>query len=146
MDPSMMSGFADMLKNPAMMKTMEDMMKNPDIMSNAMNMMKDPSIQNMFSGIPSDNLTEQELELELEENSDNDLEFNVGEIVLIDGLNNDMYNNQNGIIKYYNINTSRYAVFIEELDKTISIKEDNLTKKDKEIYCVPIDKDIIEVN
>ena len=141
MDPSMLSGMSDMFKNPDMMKSMEEMMKNPEIMNSAMKMMNDPNMMNMFGGLgnmggqpQSEDATQENNEesqdneesndgsVEVEENT----EFSEGDIVLIVGLKNDTYNNNNGVVRMYNTSTGRYNVFIESLDKVIALKPENL--------------------
>jgi hypothetical protein len=156
MDSSMFAGMGDMFKNPEMMKSMEEMMKNPDIMSNAMKMMSDPSMQNMFGGmgaeapdsdaVEGEHIQAEEVELESDDNIYDDLDFIVNEEVFISGLKTDTYNNKLGVIRNYNPDTIRYVVFIEEMAKTISVKPENITKKETEIVCEPAAEETIEVD
>ena len=130
----MLAGMSEMFKNPDMMKSMEEMMKNPEIMNSAMKMMNDPNMMNMFGGLgnmggqpQSEDCTQENEEsndgsVEVEENT----EFSEGDTVLIVGLKNDTYNNNNGIVRMYNTSSGRYNVFIESLDKVIAIKPENL--------------------
>jgi hypothetical protein len=105
MDPNLMSGMADFMKNPEMMKAAMDMLKNnPGMMEQMMNMGKSPS------------------------NNLEDTEYNYDDKVIISGLKNDTYNNKSGVIRKYNIETSRYDIFISELDKSVSIKESNFIR------------------
>ena len=154
MDPNMFGNMSEMFKNPEMMKSMEEMMKNPDIMSNAMKMMSDPSIMNMFGGMggsnPETETTEQNTDpaspLEEQENLFDGLDFMVNDEVLISGLKTDTYNNQIGVIRNYNPDTTRYEVFIEELDKSISIKPENITKQNTEENVTEQQSETIEVD
>ena len=105
MDPNLMSGMGDFMKNPEMMKGMMDMLQNnPGMMEQMMNMGKSPS------------------------NNLEDTEYNYDDKVIISGLKNDTYNNKSGVIRKYNIETSRYDIFISELDKSVSIKESNFIR------------------
>ena len=107
MDPNLMSGMGDFMKNPEMMKGMMDMLQNnPGMMEQMMNMGKSPS------------------------NNLEDTEYNYDDKVTITGLltKGDTYNNKSGVIRKYNMETSRYDIFISELDKSISIKESNFVR------------------
>ena len=107
MDPNLMSGMGDFMKNPEMMKGMMDMLQNnPGMMEQMMNMGKSPS------------------------NNLEDTEYNYDDKVTITGLitKGDTYNNKSGVIRKYNTETSRYDIFISELDKSISIKESNFIR------------------
>ena len=107
MDPNLMSGMGDSMKNPEMMKGMMDMLQNnPGMMEQMMNMGKSPS------------------------NNLEDTEYNYDDKVTITGLitKGDTYNNKSGVIRKYNTETSRYDIFISELDKSISIKESNFVR------------------
>ena len=154
----MLASMGEMFKNPDMMKSMEEMMKNPDIMSNAMKMMNEPGMKNLFSGMPesvdmpdfpeSIDVAEEEDEYvsESDDNLYDDLDFIVNEEVFISGLKTDTYNNKLGVIRNYNPDTIRYVVFIEEMAKTISVKPENITKKETEIVCEPAAEETIEVD
>ena len=127
----MLAGMSEMFKNPDMMKSMEEMMKNPEIMNSAMKMMNDPNMMNMFGGLGNMG-NQQQTQTENEESNDGSVEveenteFSEGDTVLIVGLKNDTYNNNNGIVRMYNTSSGRYNVFIESLDKVIAIKPENL--------------------
>merc|ERR1711991_1154799 len=86
-------------------------------------MMNDPNMMKMFGGLG--NMANQQLEENNEvqdesidvDNDDNEIyEFTEGDSVFITGLKNDLYNNNN----------NRYNVFIESMDKVISLKAENL--------------------
>jgi len=116
MDPNLMSGMGDFMKNPEMMKGMMDMLQNnPGMMDQMMNMGKSPS------------------------NNLEDTEYNYDDKVTITGLTNDTYNNKSGLIRKYNMETSRYDILIGELDKSISIKESNFVRD-----LVSTDQDHVE--
>ena len=86
MDPNLMSGMGDFMKNPEMMKGMMDMLQNnPGMMEQMMNMGKSPS------------------------NNLEDTEYNYDDKVTITGLitKGDTYNNKSGVIRKYNTETSR---------------------------------------
>ena len=95
MDPNLMSGMGDFMKNPEMMKAAMDMLQNnPGMMEQMMNMGKPPS------------------------NNLEDTEYNYNDKVTISGLlaqGSETYNNKSGVIRKYNMETSRYDIFISEL-------------------------------
>lgn len=110
MDPNLLSGLGDFMKNPEMMKQAMDMLKNnPGMMENIMNMSKQPQNNNL-----------------------DDTPYNLDDVVLIHSLKNEDYNNQTAHIKQYNPETLRYEIDLKDMDKTISIKADNfrLTEQD----------------
>jgi len=134
-DPNMMNSMSDMMKNPEMLKQMEDMMKNPDIMGNAMKMMNDPSMANLFGGnMP--NLNEENTDENTEEsnccnNGDcaeekNDTKFSKDDQVKLVNLKSETYNGQECIIRGYDCSNNRYSVFVNSMDKVISVKEENI--------------------
>ena len=129
----MLAGMSDMFKNPDMMKSMEEMMKNPEIVNNAMKMMNYPNMMKMFGGLGNmaNQQSEENNEVQDEsidvDNDDNEIyEFTEGDSVFITGLKNDLYNNKNGVVECYNSDNNRYNVFIESMDKVISLKAENL--------------------
>jgi len=162
MDPNMLSG--EMFNNPDMMKSMQEMMKNPDIMCNAMKMMGDPNMRNLFSGLgglattdasestegehiqaeevdddddhDQDQDQDQDQDDDDDDHDDDDDDFSINEEICISGLKKNTYNNKRGVIKTYNPVTLRYQVYVEEIDKTISIKPENITKKDTTVSDV----------
>ena len=111
MDPNMMAGMGDFLKNPEMMKSAMDMLKNnPGMMEQMMNMGK----QFSNSKKNPDNLEQ--------------TDYKCDDPVTIQGLKSDTYNNQHGIIKRYNPETTRYEIYLSDLDKTVSIKQNNFIR------------------
>jgi hypothetical protein len=148
MDPNLMS---QMFSNPDTMKSMEEMMQNPDIMENAMKMMSNPDIMKMFGGAnggmpdmasmfggggggggvgdeSEPNLNGSAIEVESESESDyEELPFNVDDQVVLSGLKNEEFNGKNGVVTEYFKEKNRYVVFIEDMDKTVSLREENLT-------------------
>jgi hypothetical protein len=118
-DPQIMNNVMEMMKDPEMMKNMMNMMNNPDMMNNISNMMKNPDMMNNISNMMNNN--NQESDISIENNN-----FKKNDKIIMYGLSNDLYNNKIGFIQNYNSNNNRYIVFIEELNKTISLKESNI--------------------
>ena len=105
MDPNVLN---QMMQNPEMMKMAEEMIKNnPNILSDMM--------KNMGNNDKSN--TEETLK---------DKKFQFNEEIRTVDLNNETYNNQNGLVKNFNSETNRYEIYILDLDKSISVKEENL--------------------
>ena len=97
---------SEMLKNPEMMKMASEMLKNnPGLMENIM--------KNGF-GPKKDNLEA--------------TPFKLDDTVNISGLSKDEYNNKLGSIKSYNSDKSRFEVYVNDLNKSLYLKELNLTK------------------
>ena len=118
MDPNMMAGMGDFLKNPEMMKSAMDMLKNnPGMMEQMMNMgksfAKPPQTDNSLDN-SQDNLAQ--------------TDYKCNDSVIIQGLKSDTYNNQPGLIKRYIAETNRYEIYLNDLDKTISIKQNNFIR------------------
>ena len=67
-----------------------------------------------------------------EKNKDDliDTKYKLDDNIIIDNLKSEKYNKKNGIIKGFDKKNNRYLVQIEELDKSISIKEDNCFSTD----------------
>jgi hypothetical protein len=106
MDPNLMAGMGDILKNPEMMKQAMEMMKNnPGLMEKMMGDIQPP---------PSNNL--------------DDTEYDLDDRVTTCNLNNETYNNQEGLVKSYSIERSRFEVLILSLEKSIYVKPENLVK------------------
>ena len=123
------------------------MMNNPDMMSNIMNMMGGSGLPDMSQTTNESSSDEDTFENEqnyqdkvgdLNLQELNDLEnvdigqperanlFVKDDTVIIVNLKNKLYNNKTGsVIKYEKI-TNRYIVYLDELDKHLSIKEINL--------------------
>ena len=128
---------SQMFSDPQMMSSMQEMMKNPDFMANAMKMMNNPEISKMFGGLDGDNNDNNESNENtegIECNGCDDCEpieientFSCDDIVTLSGLKSEEYNGQTGIVREYLNEKERYSVYIEEMDKTISLKEENLT-------------------
>ncbi len=118
----------DNMFNPEMMNMVNQVMSNPDSMNQIMQMMQDPSIQQMMNNPEFMKSMGSQFNANSNTNSNTDSntdrELSVGDDVLTIGLKSDDYNNKEGVIKGEKNN--RYLVHISELDKTISIKKDNL--------------------
>lgn len=139
-NPDAMNEMKTMMNDPKIMEQMNHMMSNPDMLNNIMNMMG--GLGNQSSNNNDDNFdNEQEYQDkvgELDLNELNDLEkvdigqphretlFIENDYVLIINLKNKKYNNKLGRVINYEKITNRYIVYLEELDKHLSIKECNL--------------------
>jgi len=148
----------DMMKNPEMMSQMEELMKDPNMMNNLMGMMGGmggmDGLGNLFNAPNTPTNSPQEtnnssFEQELEhENKLKDIDLNglddlekvdVGvaqsqnkfiqdERVIIKNLNNKLYNNRLASIVNYDRISNRYIIFVDDFNKNISIKEENIEK------------------
>ena len=118
-----MAGMGDFLKNPAMLKQAMDMLKNnPEMMKQMMGGMgASPTKSN-------------------KDDSLKDTEYNYDDKVMTCNLNNETYNNKEGRVKSYNVEKSRFEVFIVEHDKSIFIKPENL---EKQTEAVPDEAEVI---
>ena len=105
MDPNLMSDF---MKNPEMMKSAMDMLKN------------NPGLMEQMMGMGQNDQSKSTNNLD-------DTEYNLDDTITINGLSNDTYNNQHGLVKDYNQDKDRYVIYIEDLDKTLSIKPTNIS-------------------
>ena len=130
MDPNMMAGMGDFLKNPEMMKSAMDMLKNnPGMMEQMMNMGKSfakPTQTDNSQDNSQDNSPDNS-----QDNSQDNLAqtgYKCNDSVIIQGLKSDTYNNQPGLIKRYIAETNRYEIYLNDLDKTISIKQNNFIR------------------
>lgn len=129
MDPNLMS---QMFSDPQMMKSMQEMMKNPDFMANAMKMMNNPEISKMFGGLGDESAGGDECDGCNDCETTNDpveieRTFACDDIVSLSGLKTEEYNGKKGVVREYLNDRERYSVYIEEMDKTISLREENLT-------------------
>ena len=126
MDPNLMS---QMFSNPDMMNSMQEMMKNPEIMKSAMDMMKNPEIMNMFGGLENSGsqVCQEDCDdcEQCEENT-----FNTDDVVTLQNLKSEVYNGKQGVVREFLTDRERYSIYIEELDKTISVKEENIRADD----------------
>ena len=155
-NPDMMSAMSEMMKNPNMMQQMENMMKNPDFMNNAMKMMNNPDMNNPDMNNPDmnnpdmNNLNQTNNddaninEIELDDSNINEIElddsnnccyenkcktnnkYSKGDRLKLVNLKADSYNGKECEVKTYDSIKNRYNVYINPLDKIISIKESNL--------------------
>lgn len=136
----------DNMFNPEMMNMVNQVMSNPDSMNQIMQMMQDPSIQQMMNN--PEFMKSMGSQINTNSNSNKDRELSIGDGVLTVGLKSDNYNNKEGVIKGEKNN--RYLVHLSELEKTISIKKDNLqlrseeeeTEEDSEVIEVEGDSDV----
>lgn len=128
MDPNLMS---QMFSDPQMMSSMQEMMKNPDFMANAMKMMNNPEISKIFGGLGGDdsNTTGEEECGGCDDCGPIEIEntFSCDDVVTLSGLKSEEYNGKTGVVREYLTDRERYSVYIEEMDKTISLREENLT-------------------
>ena len=77
----------------------------------------------------------------LQKNNLDDTPYNLDDVVLIHGLKNEDYNNQTAYIKQYNPETLRYEIDLNDMDKTISIKEDNFRLSEQDTSTGEISKE-----
>ena len=142
MDPSMMSGMMNMLNNPDMINSMTSMMKNPEmqkmmsdpnIMKQALNMMNgDLNFNNETNDTSSETNDTNETNDSSETNDTNstieinDAKYSINQNIKLINLKNLDYNEKFGVINDYNSETKRYNVFINDLNKTIAVKEINI--------------------
>ena len=121
MDPNTIN---QMMQNPEMMKMAEEMIKtNPNMLSEMMKNMGNTNNPNSLSDMMknmgnSDQPNPEELL--------KDKKFQFNDEIRTVNLSNETFNDQNGLVKNFNSETDRYEIFILDLDKSISVKEDNL--------------------
>ena len=141
MNPEMMNSMMGMLNNPDTMNKMNEMMKNPQIqemlnnpemMQNMMSMFGIPDMRENTEGVSEDLVSDLKEKYEKIENAEKNIEeleakFNPEDIVILDGLKNEKYNNKRAIVQSYNIDKSRYVVLLDEEDIRIMVKEENLS-------------------
>ena len=119
-DPQIMNNVMEMMKDPEMMKNMMNMMNNPDTMNNISNLMNNPDMMNNISDLMNKNNQDSNISIETES------KFKNNDKIIMYGLSNDLYNNKSGIIQNYDSDNNRYIVLIDELNKSISLKESNI--------------------
>ena len=151
MDPNFMQNMMGMMNNPKMMKQINTMMQTPEIQ----NMLKDPSLMNNILGMmnnsnnsepsnsnPNNNESidinlnneesysdsDEDLEVNQTENTEENNEYNIGDHVIILNLKNQDYNNKIGIINSFISETNRYCIRLQDSDKVLSVKPSNLEK------------------
>lgn len=148
----MMNSMMGMLNNPDTMEKMNDMMKNPQIqsmlnnpemMQNMMSMFGIPDMRENTEAVSEDVVTDLKDKYDKIENAEKNIDeletkFNPEDIVILDGLKTEKYNNKRGIIQSYNIEKSRYVVLLDEDDIRIMVKEDNLSIEVEENATVDI--------
>ena len=141
---------SQMFSNPDMMNSVQEMMKNPELMNNAMKMMSNPDIMkmfgdiggggaglgNMFGGGGMPDMSQmfgegEDNNEEIEESSDPS--FSVDDKVILFGLKKDEYNCKNGVVTEYVTEKDRYSVFVEDMDKTVLLKAENLKLVDNDL-------------
>jgi hypothetical protein len=133
-NPAMMSQMMAMMQNPEMMNKVNAMMQNPEMMGQVNKMMQNPEMMNKVNGMMKPN-TEKENKMKgpgnlnlnniLGKKENNENTFVNGDKILLSNLNNQEYNNKEGIIRSYDQTKNRYLVYITDLDKEISVKEEN---------------------
>lgn len=137
-NPDFQEAMKSMMNNPEMMKNVMDIMQDPEQMKNIMSMMGGmmpnmvPNMQNEDQ-LPNNNEIKEEQKgsvgitsSEGKEINREELKFNKNDKIQLQGLKNNEYNQKNGVIESYNSDSSRYTVLIEELERVISVKEDNI--------------------
>ena len=130
----------ELMNNPEIMNNVMEMMKDPNMMKNVMGMMDNPEMMNNINNLMNKNGNTSGNTPDIEE-LDQDNQFHINDKIIINGLNNELYNNKIGIVKNYNSNSNRYTIFIEELDKNIAIKEECLKLLDT-VENSPIEKSL----
>lgn len=131
-NPDFQEAMKNMMNNPEMMKNVMDIMQDPEQMKNIMSMMGGmmpgmvPNMQNEDHKPNNNEIKEEQKGLEGGEINWEELKFNKDDKIQLQGLKNNEYNKKNGVIESYNSDNSRYTVLIEELEKVISVKEDNI--------------------
>jgi hypothetical protein len=166
MNPEIMNSMLGMLNNPETMNQMTEMMKNPqiqsmmnnpDVMQNMMNMFDIPDMRdnsNVSEDVISDMKQKYEQLEGLEKNfnlnsSNNELnedKFNPEDIVILNGLKTEKYNEKRGIIQSFNEEKKRYVVLLDEEDIRIMVKEENLNFEITDTDDVEDDEIIVQVD
>lgn len=158
MNPQAMGDMMNLMNNPEMMSKMGEMMKNPEIqellnnptlMSNMMNIFGNNLDGNDPLSTPMPNLSDlQKLSDTCESEDCADCEdnrnFKSEDIVILTGLKSELYNNKRGIVECYNNVKNRYVVLLDEEDKKIMVKEENLELEIVEILEPEVEVDVSE--
>lgn len=122
-NPDMMSKMAEMQKDPAFMAQVQEMMKNPEMMQNMMNMMGGMGGMGDMGGMPDLS----GMGGEPPENPENlYLKYKIGSSVSLVNLKSETYNGKSGLIQSYNSKKQRYVINLNDMDKFISVREDNI--------------------
>ena len=138
-NPEMMSQINGMMQNPEMMNNVNGMMQNPEMMNKVNGMMQNPEMMEKVNGMMQNTQKQTQMKgpgsLNLdsilgnnkkeESNPKKEDTFSNEEKVLLTGLNDQDYNKKEGLIRGYDDNKKRYLVYIEDIDKQISVKEEN---------------------
>ena len=136
-NPAMMNQMMAMMQNPEMMKQVNSMMQNPEMMGQVNKMMQNPEMMGKVNGMVKPNTKEENkmkgpgnlnLNNILGKKENNENTFVNGDKILLSNLNNQEYNNKEGIIRSYDQTKNRYLVYITDLDKEISVKEGKCQK------------------
>ena len=138
-NPAMMSQMMAMMQNPEMMSQINGMMQNPEMMNKVNGMMQNSEMMDKVNGMMQNTQKQTQMKgpgsLNLdsilgnnkkeESNPKKENTFSNEEKVLLTGLNDQDYNKKEGLIRGYDDNKKRYLVYIEDIDKQISVKEEN---------------------
>lgn len=96
---------------------MDKLLEDPQMLQNAMEMLKkNPKILETMASLGKQNVNDNLL----------DTPYNLDDKVMVENLMKSEFNGKLGIVKNYNKEKERYSVYIEEIDKTVLIKEKNI--------------------
>lgn len=155
----MMNSMMGMLNNPETMSKMNEMMKNPQIqamlnnpemMQNMMSMFGIPDMRENTEGVSEELVSELKEKYDKIENAEKNIEeldtkFKPEDIVILDGLKTEKYNNKRGIIQSYNLEKSRYVVLLDEEDIRIMVKEESLSLE-SEVVSEEEEEKVIQID
>jgi len=142
-NPEMMNQINGMMQNPEMMNKVNEMMQNPEMMNKVNGMMQNPEMMNKVNGMMQNTQKQTQMKgpgnLNLdsilgnnkkeEPSPEKENTFSNEDQIFLTGLNNQDYNKKEGVIRGYDDNKKRYLVYIEDIDKQISVKEENCQKR-----------------
>ena len=95
----------------------DKLLEDPQMLQNAVEMLKkNPKILETMASLGNQNVNDNLL----------DTSYNLNDKVIIENLMKSEFNGKLGIVKDYNKEKERYSVYIEEIDKTVLIKEKNI--------------------